>query len=297
MINKIKDFFNLNRTETIGLSVFMVLILLIGIGSLTLPVIIKDYKSDFTKARQMAALLEQKQIKSKHSREEAYKERAYEYREYTLFYFDPNKIGREDWQKLGMPEYRINRIMKYREKGGKFRKSEDIGKFTGNDQDLYSRLLPYIKIEVEEKVYLRKERETSIVKVEVNTATAEEFMEIKGIGQVLSDRIIKYRERLGGFCNVSQIAGVYGIDSLKYEQIKDCLYLNEGYELQQVPINLASFRALASHPLIGKEKAAKILDYRRHQGSMKDLDELMTNGIFETDEFYKVLPYLKLWDE
>ncbi|NUR73666.1 MAG: ComEA family DNA-binding protein [Hamadaea sp.] len=58
-------------------------------------------------------------------------------------------------------------------------------------------------------------------KVNLNTATAAQLDALPGVGPVLAERIVAYRERKGGFRNVGELRQVEGIGDAKFEQIKD----------------------------------------------------------------------------
>ncbi|MBK7971685.1 MAG: helix-hairpin-helix domain-containing protein [Bacteroidetes bacterium] len=63
-----------------------------------------------------------------------------------LFDFDPNTITDEEWQALGLSEKQIRIIRNYLNKGGRFRKKEDVASIYGIQPALYERLEPHIKI-------------------------------------------------------------------------------------------------------------------------------------------------------
>ncbi|HAQ37742.1 MAG TPA: hypothetical protein DCQ58_04460, partial [Saprospirales bacterium] len=75
----------------------------------------------------------------------------------------------------------------------------------------------------------------------------EDFMQLRGIGQSLSKRIIKYRESLGGFYAVSQIGEVYGLQDSVFQLLKSQLFVNEA-KLEFLPINTLTVNELARHP-------------------------------------------------
>ena len=51
-----------------------------------------------------------------------------------------------------------------------------------------------------------------ITQFEINAADTLNFRTLKGIGEVLSSRIVKYRKLLGGFYSTHQLTEVYGVE-------------------------------------------------------------------------------------
>jgi competence protein ComEA len=58
-------------------------------------------------------------------------------------------------------------------------------------------------------------------KVNLNTATAAQLDALPGVGPVMAQRIIAYRDRHGGFKSVSELRQVDGIGDARYEDLKD----------------------------------------------------------------------------
>lgn len=54
--------------------------------------------------------------------------------------------------------------------------------------------------------------------VNLNTATAEELQQLEGIGEVLSGRIIAYREAYGSFRSIEDLLDVQGIGETRLEK-------------------------------------------------------------------------------
>ncbi|MGE4379252.1 MAG: ComEA family DNA-binding protein, partial [Candidatus Izemoplasmatales bacterium] len=57
--------------------------------------------------------------------------------------------------------------------------------------------------------------------ININTASLEELQTLKGIGEILGQRIIDYRNEFGDFNSIEEIQFVSGIKTTVYEQIKD----------------------------------------------------------------------------
>ena len=66
----------------------------------------------------------------------------------NYFEFDPNKIHVEDWVRLGFTQKQAESIEKYKEKGGKFYRPQDLMRLYVMDEDHYYKLKPFVKIDV-----------------------------------------------------------------------------------------------------------------------------------------------------
>ena len=60
-------------------------------------------------------------------------------------------------------------------------------------------------------------------KININLATAEELIDLPGIGEVRAQRIIEYREKHGFFTDITEIMDVSGIGTGIFNQIKDLI--------------------------------------------------------------------------
>ena len=157
----------------------------------------------------------------------------------TLFYFDPNTIDAAGWEKLGLREKTIQTILNYRSKGGRFRNASDIHKIYGLKKADADRLEPFIKIEqantyslnnTNEKKYAKPFKEfpkKTFTKININTATEEEWKSLPGIGDVLAKRIVKFRTAKKGFTSIDDIKKTYGLTDSVFENIRPWLLLGE----------------------------------------------------------------------
>lgn len=136
--------------------------------------------------------------------------------------FDPNTADSVLLRQLGLPVYIVRNILKYRAKGGVFRSPESFSRIYGLKEEVYQKLKPYITIaplvsvshvrtdtfrQLKDTIpYIPKYEEGTIV--DLNKADTSILKRIPGIGSTLARMIVVYRQRLGGFYDVSQLQEV-----------------------------------------------------------------------------------------
>ena len=145
------------------------------------------------------------------------------------------------------------------------------------------------------KIYSKAIPIKSIVpfKININTADSLEFRKLKGIGEVFSSRIVRYRNWLGGFYGKEQLLEVYGIDSILYQLILPHLKVSIN-DLRKINVNTCSKKDLSSHPYISYKLAKQIVKYREHHGAYTSLDELKRFPLIEEHLFRSIAYYLEL---
>lgn len=234
------------------------------------------------------------------------------WKEVKLFPFNPNRLPAEKWRELGLSPKQIAVIHNYEGKGGSFRKKEDLKKIYSISEKVYNRLAPYIRIsEKETRFYYHpsskySDRRSVSVNynkdyaghsarafpvIELNGADSSSLISINGIGPVLSSRIIRYRDRLGGFHNPGQLREVYGIDSLRYSQIAAQVSLDTAL-ITRIYINKVSFDELRKFPYLNYKQVNAILQYRKQHGNYNALDDLRHISILDTEILLKIAPYI-----
>ncbi|MFC3559709.1 ComEA family DNA-binding protein [Pedobacter jamesrossensis] len=159
--------------------------------------------------------------------------------------------------------------------------------------------MPYIEIENQSIVYPKKNFEyqkkeygkKALVIVDFNSADSAKLDEIKGVGPAFASRILKYRERLGGFYKKEQLMEVYGLDSLKYAEIKDQISINLS-SIRTTNINTADFNALKSSPYLSYKQINAIIQYRKQHGNYNAINDLKKIVILTPQILDKIAPYI-----
>jgi competence protein ComEA len=219
-----------------------------------------------------------------------------------LFNFDPNTASSGDLTSLGIPGKVAGTLIRYRNMGGRFRRPEDIAKVYGMDSALVKKLIPYIIIvqpeatgvKVTEPLYVHippPETKPAVrLKIDINNSDSAEVDALPGIGPVLSSRIIKYRELLGGFVEAGQLKEVYGISDSLFMVISDMISIDSS-AVKRININSAGFRELDRHPYLERYDVQAIIKYREIKGKINNLSELSSNRIISEAKAIRLVPY------
>jgi len=223
-----KDYFTFTKTERISVFILLFIIALSSAGPYYYARQFNAPTVDSALQKQLDALLQGNSVTDSTGAVIANNEHSSSVipGKAKLFYFDPNKLDANGFKQLGLRDKTIQTLLNYRSKGGHFSKADDIRKVYGLRQEEADRLIPYIRIE-NERTANTKESFTSkaetpkaaIKKIDINTATEEDFKALPGIGDVLSRRIVKFRNSIHGFKSVDDISKTYGLSDSAFQLI------------------------------------------------------------------------------
>lgn len=132
--------------------------------------------------------------------------------------------------------------------------------------------------------------------IEINTADTSDWAGLRGIGPVLSRRIVAYRKALGGFVSIEQIGEVEGISPVLLNDLKPRLTLDT-LPVATININTASVRRLRDHPYLDFYQAKAIVDFRNANGKIKSPEQIMKIKSLEGSDWDRLLPYLSIADD
>lgn len=195
--------------------------------------------------------------------------------------FDPDTMSISSWQNLGLSERQSEVLVSYRNR---------LGGFYNINQLYEAYVLDSVRVNEWKPFLVFNKKKPVEKKLEINSASREEFMELKGIGEKLSERIIAYRDKLGGFVSVEQIAEVYGLSAETFEKIKPKLRVDIS-SVKKLNLNELDLKTLAQHPYISFAMAKLIVNYREQHGPYEKVEDLLNSKGIEPQDVKKIEAY------
>ena len=282
-----------SRTEANGVIFLVSLIIIIFFFSWLLP---KSRVHEIDPNTQMGLKNWSQEIKNSYS----LKHSSTYVKDFELVVFDPNSTSVEDLKKIGFNDFIANRIEKYRQKGGYFSKGEDLKKIYGIDTSFIETILPYIEISErkfkkpdDKKLGSDRHKRTPAVsiKLDLNLADSIQLQILKGVGPILARRAYKFRQALGGFHDIKQLAEVYNMPEIIEDEIEKYFYLEDNQTFK-LNINTDSIIHLSKHPYINWNLAKSIINYRKVHGSYDSIEQITSIKIISDSLYQKIAPYL-----
>lgn len=192
-----------------------------------------------------------------------------------LFYFDPNTLDSNAAMKLGILPRQYSTLSRFRKKGGRFYKEDDLLKWYGVSDAMLKQLLPYVRISTPK---FRKDRpryaRTLLSKFGINHMDSQQLAAI-GIRPYLAARIIQYRTYLGGFESNSQLKKVYGLNDSVYHLLLQNLHHYPGTK-PKMHWQTMHYKQLASLGIFEKREIWEIINRRNEQGETLDWYNVVT---------------------
>lgn len=127
--------------------------------------------------------------------------------------------------------------------------------------------------------------------VELNSADTTTLMLLHGIGPTFANRIVRYRNRLGGFVREEQLLEVYGFTPELLDHIEPYLHI-ELDSLRRIPVNSIPLKQLVKHPYIEYYQARDIVNLRNRGVRFSSIDDLRAVPSMADSTLERLLPYL-----
>ncbi|MEM9649005.1 MAG: helix-hairpin-helix domain-containing protein [Bacteroidota bacterium] len=218
---------------------------------------------------------------------------------FVAYPFNPNYISDYKGYTLGISSVELDRLYAYRGEGKFVNSAKEFQAVTGVSDSLLAAIAPYFKFASKGKRFLKSYRyqqkleSTKRIK-DINSATAEELKTIYGIGDKLSARIIKFRDRLGGFLVDDQVLDVYGLEPQVAQRILNKFKVLQPPEVTKININKATVEELSRLVYINRTMAREIVNLRMEKGKIESFEELFNLNEFPINKIERIKLYLSL---
>ncbi len=219
-----------------------------------------------------------------------------------LFPFNPNFITDFKGADLGMSNTEIDRLLAYRKQGKWINSAKEFKQITKVSDSLLNVIAPYFKFpdwvsntsaKPNHKVPIKDTYKTYNQKLDLNKVTAKQLQGISGVGEVLSNRIIRFRNKfVGGFISDIQLQDVYGLTPEVIKQITNNITVKTPRPVTRLNINIATVEQLVKIQHIDYDLAANIVEERILKERFKSITELSKVKGFPADKIEIIELYL-----
>ncbi|MFN0730004.1 ComEA family DNA-binding protein [Polaribacter gochangensis] len=226
-----------------------------------------------------------------------------EKRKPKIYPFNPNYITDFKGAQLGMSLQEIDRLLAFRGTNKFINSASQFQKITQVSDSLLDEISPYFKFpkwvvkENQQKTRGSKinrngtkaKRSTS----DLNFATIKDFQTINGVNEYVARRIVKYREKLGGFTFENQLEEVWKLDTEIVQRILIIFKIVKAPIINKININTATFKQVLSNPYIDYELCKKIFEFRDEVAELQSIEELKNIEGFPLDKYDRIILYLE----
>ncbi|MBT8295991.1 MAG: helix-hairpin-helix domain-containing protein [Gramella sp.] len=286
-MNFLKSHFALSRSQQNGIFVLVILIILLQV--ILFIDLFEDAESNVVDQDRIETF--QRQLDSINRLSGSRKD--------TIFPFNPNYITDFKGYQLGMSVEEIDRLLAHRAKGKWVNSKDDFQKITGVSDSLLNIISPSFRfpewVSKEQNVkQVERLISSKVIVLNLNIATADDLKKVNGVGEVLSQRIVKYRSSIGGFIDISQLQDVYGLSPEVIERIGEKFKVLSTPDITIRNINTITASELAEIPYINQELAREIITYRKLHEGIRSFEELAKINRFPSDKIDRIKLYLAL---
>ncbi|MES2544825.1 MAG: helix-hairpin-helix domain-containing protein [Bacteroidota bacterium] len=284
----IKPYFQFTKSQRLG--IFGFLIISVGLQLAYFFVDFSTFPKESVESQKWMAL--QTDIDSLKESKKDYSPKIYP--------FNPNFITDFKGYKLGMSVNEIDRLLAFRKTNKYVNSAEEFQNVTKVSDSLLKTLIPYFKFpdwlknKKEFKPYPKSDfnKKTKIVIIDINNATKQDLIKVYGIGEGLSDRILKQKELLGAFVSMEQMKDIWGLSPEVIENLNQNFKVLAQPKIKKININEISLKELSQFPYFRYPLAKSIITYRSMNGDIKSAADLIKINGFPIEKIKIIGLYL-----
>ncbi|WP_438710041.1 ComEA family DNA-binding protein [Aquimarina muelleri] len=221
-------------------------------------------------------------------------------KEYKLKSFNPNFISDYKGYMLGISPTELDKLYFYRSQGKWINSVSEFKKVTQVSDSLLAVISPLFKFPEwknnKTKIFSKKEYsvKSHSQKKDLNTVLAKELQEEARIPDFIAVRIIKYRNKIGGFIEDIQLKDISGLYDNQRNKILSLFTVKTSRKNKKLNINRASVKELIEIPYFDFELALDIKDFVKDNGDISNFDELLKIKGFPTEKIDRIRLYLTI---
>lgn len=217
------------------------------------------------------------------------------------FVFDPNTVSADSFQLLGFPAWQAKSLVRYRgDREITFRRATDLRRVGALDSGLVEEVLELIRIAPSTSpapasapvtyAYIPKLPPPPPASFDINRSDTIAWRSLPGIGAYRAKRIVRFRDALGGFSSIEQVAETRGLPDSTFQAIVQ--YLAPGKIYRPLAINRAKYEELKGHPYISRNLANSIVKNREKFGRFNGPEDLSRLRLINDKNKALIVPYL-----
>ena len=216
-----------------------------------------------------------------------------------IFPFNPNFIDDSKGYFLKMKTSEIDKLLAFRKQDKYVNSVKEFQQVTGVSDEWLAEYSPYFKFPewTKQKAnsqsanqYVSKAENISVI--DINRASKEELMLVKGIGPVFADRIISERTKYNGFVHLDQLQFISGLPPEVGVNLKRYFKIGSKPKIQKININTASKEELSKIPYITYQLSREILIYRSKSDNLLKIEDMKKIKGFPLDKLNIITLYL-----
>ena len=288
----IKQYFIFNKEQRIGLIILVGLIVTLQIAYFFI---------DFT-ATKINSVAEGKWL-SVQSEIDSLKANTDE-STYKMYPYNPNFITDFKGYKLGMKLAEIDRLLTYRKTNKYVNSASEFQNVTKISDSLLAVISPFFKFpdwvnnkkgfsKYENSNYKDFSKKEKITIIDINIATKEELIKIRGIGEAISERILKEKDKFGAFVSMDQMQDIWGLSPEVILELNAHFKISNPTEVKKIDINNLPVKELIKFPYFKYPLAKEIVTYRSMNNGIKNIDDLTKIKGFPVEKIKIIALYLK----
>lgn len=216
--------------------------------------------------------------------------------------FNPNFISDYVAGRFGMSMIEIQRLRIYREKGLYVNSAKEFQEVTKVSDSVINLMQDYFKFPEwtqrgqfisDKKQVERVGKNARTMRLNLNHASLEDLVELKGIGEAYAKRILDFRSKLGGFVDLKQIEDVYQLSDQAKQSLYDFSYIDDISMIKKWNINTMSIKELSECPYFNYQIAREIVRLRSSLGDFVDVTALNDIKGFPIEKLNIIILYLE----